>query len=426
MALSLRRPTLDESNLVYTSIMIGWGAVIGSAISFMLSGAIIWAFFRLYQRRIVLPSRREILWIGGAFILFFLSETLAGVVSFSGYQTLKQIVENLPFLGFLFIYARLALSRREDVLRAVEIGAVSGAFATLALGLFQAAVLGYPWTRVEGMTGNPGPFALVAAVLYCITLVTAVHRRDRMREIALLAALAAAGALILSGMRSLWPILVLAPLVPLFVFRSRIGRAAFGRIALLACVAALLLGYLSYDIVQPRVAVIAEDYARIVHQSDYDNSLGQRLKMWRVGLEVAAEKPIFGRGPGEVMNLPEEAGEGGRGEPVYTYTHFHNFLVNAMVRSGIVGLAAVLFMLVLPVWICASRPRDDIGDFGFAMLLLLELSYVLSGLFGIMLGHDIADTLFIYGIIAASFLVLGGEVPGRLDADAQRPVGPRP
>jgi O-antigen ligase len=395
---------MDQTNLVYTSAMIGWGAVIGSAISFLLSGAILWAIFRLYQRKIALPAQREVIWIGAAFALFFLSEALAGTLSYSGYKTFQEVAERLPFLGFLFVYGRLSLSRREDVLRSVEVGVVTGGFATLAYALFQAVVQGQP--RAEGMAGNPGPFALVTAVLFGLAVITAMRRQDRMRLAAVLAAIATAVALILSGMRSLWPMLVIAPVIPLAIFRSRIPPSGSARAALFATAAVVIAGFFTMDTLQMRVAKLADDYERIVEHNDYDNSLGQRLRLWHVGLERAAERPIFGHGPGNAMEMPV-----GRRDTEAVqrlgYTHFHNFLLNAMVRSGLIGVTAILLMLVLPIWICARKPRDETGDFGFAMLLSIELAYVLSGVFGIMLGHDISDALFIYGIIVSSFLVLG-------------------
>jgi O-antigen ligase len=155
------------------------------------------------------------------------------------------------------------------------------------------------------------------------------------------------------------------------------------------------------------VVKIADDYERVTESNDYDNSLGQRLRLWRAGLELAAEQPVFGQGPGNAMDLSSQR-TAEQGMPPLNFTHFHNFLLNAMVRAGIVGVAAVLVLLIAPLWLAARTPRDDIANFGFAMLLTVNAAYVLSGLFGIMLGHDIADALFIYSIIVASFLIWNG------------------
>jgi O-antigen ligase len=412
MAITLRRPTLDENNQVYTAIMVGWGAVIGSAISFFLSGAILWALFRLYQRKIVLPQQREVILVGAAFALFFFSEALSGAINYGGTETLRQIAENLPFLGFLFVYGRLSLSSREDVLRSVEIGVITGAFGTLLSALFQMLVLDLP--RAEGAAGNPGPFALVAAVLYGLAFLIALRRLGWVRNIALVAAIAVAGAMILSGMRALWPILAIAPVISLAIVRPGKNLPSFGRIALPAAVAGLVVVFFTYDVVYERVAKIADDYERVIENNDFDNSLGHRIRLWSAGLELAAERPVFGQGPGNAMDLSSER-TAEQGRPL-NFTHFHNFLLNAMVRSGIVGVAAILILLVAPVWMATRTPRDDIGNFGFAMLLTVQAVYILSGLFGIMLGHDITDALFIYSTIVASFLIWNGQPRARAGA----------
>jgi hypothetical protein len=51
--------TLDRMNRLYMGIVTGWGAVIGSAVSFMLGGAFIWAIVRLLRRDFPLSRVRE-------------------------------------------------------------------------------------------------------------------------------------------------------------------------------------------------------------------------------------------------------------------------------------------------------------------------------------------------------------------------------
>jgi len=407
MAISLRRPTLDEVNRAYTALMIGWGAVVGSVISFLLSGAMLWALVRLWQRRIRLVTHSDILWIATAFALYFAAEALSGIVHFQGSSTLYELAESLPFLGFLLPFSRLAISARADVLRSVEVGVLSGAFATLLYALLQLFVLGMP--RAEGFAGNPGPFAVIVSVLYGLAVIMAVRPSGRHRLLAVLAMLASATALILSGMRALWPILILAPIIPFLVFRIRPRPATVGRSALAGVAAMMVIGFFTFDTIQDRLRMIEADYRNIVESQDYQNSLGYRLRLWRAGIDLVSERPVLGHGPGTERALSAER-TAADGMPPISFGHFHNFVINTMVRSGLVGLAALVFMFATPLWIAARRERDEIADFGFTMILVVQAGYLLSGSLGIMLGHDILDALFIYGMITASFLVLGGQV----------------
>jgi O-antigen ligase len=149
--------------------------------------------------------------------------------------------------------------------------------------------------------------------------------------------------------------------------------------------------------VEDRMENLVTDFGRI-EEGDYVSSIGDRLKIWDKGLELAPAKPIFGHGPA-VLSGDNVEGAG--------FSHFHNFLLNAMVRSGLVGVAAILALLVVPLWIVVRHRSDEISRFGVAMLVTLQAAFLLSGSVGIMLGHDILDALFIYGTIVASFLVLG-------------------
>lgn len=391
----LRRPTLDESNRLFTLVVIGWGGVVGSLVSILYAGAMLAALPRLYRRQIALPADCGVIAIAAAFALFFTTEALSGAINYEGWPTLRQLASNLPFLGFLLVYARLSLSSRADLMRAVEFGAVSGAFGALVLALVQVGMLDFE--RAEGAAGNPGVLALISALLYGLCILTAVRRPGRMRWMALVAAIGAAAALLLTGMRALWPMLLVAPFIPLVVLRPKIDPGALRRGALLSALPVALALYLTYGMVGERVESLVADLDRI-EEGDYDSSVGKRLKMWHGGLELAAQEPVFGHGPAvSDTKKPELIG----------YSHLHNFVLNAMVRSGLAGVAAVLALFFVPLWVLVRRRGDAISLFGVAMLLTLQAAYLMSGLVGIMLGHDILDALFIYGTIVASFLVLG-------------------
>jgi O-antigen ligase len=91
------------------------------------------------------------------------------------------------------------------------------------------------------------------------------------------------------------------------------------------------------------------------------------------------------------------------------YTHFHNFLLDAWVRAGLIGVAALLMLLLVPLLIAVRARRDAVGNAGLAMMAVLVLTYAVSGMTNIMLGHDILDSLFIYGMITATFLIFGAD-----------------
>jgi O-antigen ligase len=400
----LRKPTLDENNRWFTAVVLAGGGVVGSFSSFLLSSALVLGVWRLAQGYIAIPRNRSVRWIGAAFALFFAAEAMSTLMNYVDRWTfLEGFVSNLPFLAFLIVFGRLSLTPRADVLRWVEYGAIAGGIGSFLFAVIQVFVRGLP--RAEGFAGNPGPFALVCSVVYCLLIVTAMRRRDRIGRLAAIAAAASAVAVLLSGMRSLWPILIMAPALIAFMLGYVPRRANAAKIGGGIAVALLLVGTLGYGTIENRVMSLARDYERVA-AGQYDNSLGQRLRIWRAAVSLIGESPVFGHGPGKarIEMAKRTAEDGGR---AITYSHAHNFVLNIWMRSGVVGLAAMLSMLIVPLWVTGKAEKDEIGRAGYAMMSAICLCYVTTGLFNNSFGHDILDAEFIYGIITTSYLVFG-------------------
>ena len=406
-----RKPTLDESNRLFTAAMIGGGGVAGSTISVLFAGALLAGILRLWQGRIALPRGKAVLAIGASFAAYFLADALSTAVNYTSPSSLLEgVYSNIPFLIFLISYGRLSLSRREDVLTAMQGGVVAGSIGALVYALIQTEVLGLP--RAEGLAGNPGPFALVCIILYSFATVSAVRGPGRIAAWSAIAAACAAGAVLLSGMRALWPLLLIAPVIPLLMFRYT-RRAPLGP-RMIAATLVLALGVLSlsYGIVETRVVRLIGDMED-VQEGELDNSLGRRLRMWQAAGELIVERPIFGHGPAEAAVLmSERASQDGLG--TFSYTHAHNLILNAWMRSGILGVFALLAVLFVPVIAAHRAPKDDLGRCGYAMMLILTLSYVVSGLFNLSFGQDIMDILYIYAMICATYLVFGSSSTPRV------------
>lgn len=386
-------------NLVFSGFMLSWAGVFGSVVSIFFSGAILLAFLRLYQRKIVFPTDRAVLAIAGAFAFYLGVDVLSGLIHDDGLETWQQVAKDIPFLGFAFVYARLSLSRREDVLNAVERGAVWGAFAMLLVIAVELTFTSHG--RAEGLAGNPGVLAVISSLVYGFCLLATVRHDGRMRWIALCAALAAAAVLLSTGMRALWPFLLAGPVIPLVILRPALHWPSIFRGALIAVVPLALIGYLTYGVVETRVEALVQSVEK-VEAGKADVSLGRRLVIWKFGLEKAAEHPLVGAGPGSIKK--DEAS-------VFGFSHYHNFLLNAMVKSGVLGVLAIIGLFIVPLWVLVPRLRsgDEVSLAGLSLLLTIQITFLLSGSVGIMLGHDIHDALFIYGTITSCFLIAGKQ-----------------
>lgn len=404
MKLPTARPTTDTTNRVFAGIVMGGGGAIGSAISFLVFGAMIYAALCLALGRLRLTAPREAWWVAGALAFFFAAEALSGIVNLQVPRSLIEIVENLPFLGFLLLYVSLARTPRAQVAAAIQPGVIFGAFAAAALAVVQVGVMDLP--RAHGMAGNPGPYATVCTLLYCLCLLTAARGETRWRLLAALAALAAAGAMLLSAMRGMWPVLIAAPVLLLLIYGIPRRSMPPMRTVVTAGLLLLVLGWLSFDVVKGRIGDVLHDYQRITEHGDYHNSIGHRLRIWEAGVALVREKPLLGQGLGGIPELMS-AQTAEEGDVSVAYSHFHNFLLDTAVRSGLLGVTGLLLMFAVPFLLALRHERDATGNFGMAVLVMLQLTYLFAGLTNIMLHHDILDALLVFGLVTACYLVFG-------------------
>ena len=145
-----------------------------------------------------------------------------------------------------------------------------------------------------------------------------------------------------------------------------------------------------------------------MHAGHLQTSLGKRLVIWKVAVQAIGERPILGYGPDSPQRLMDERSKKVGGIRV-VYSHFHNIVLNEMVRAGIVGTLALASMLVVPLGLALAAPRDSTAAFGLGLLTCFQATYALSGTVGIMLDHDIMDTQFVAITVLCLYLLFSAD-----------------
>jgi O-antigen ligase len=130
--------------------------------------------------------------------------------------------------------------------------------------------------------------------------------------------------------------------------------------------------------------------------------------MWRAGYLLFLEQPILGQGPGNSAGLMAVKTKEISGIEL-GFTHYHNAAINELVRSGIVGFAALAGLFLVPFAFCLRAKKDDAAMAGFFVLCSVQSAYLLSGLTGIMLGHDILDSVYLTAVTFSLYMVFGRE-----------------
>ncbi|MGN6464719.1 MAG: O-antigen ligase family protein [Rhizobiaceae bacterium] len=393
---------MDVLNKVAVGATVGCTAVIGSVTSFVVTLAFLWAVIRLLRGDFPLTRVLEARILGLVTSLLFLVEALCGLISYNGTPTLVEIAENFVFLSFLPLYSRLSVSSRQGLRDSIETAAATGAFAAFLVSLYQVVVLHW---RAEGGAGNAVPFAVASLVGYTIVCLGCMRAEGR-RRLVLAAAICASGAcVVLSGTRSLWPGLFIVPVVVGVIYRHHLVTRGITRVAAILAVAALCMGLFAAGFIQKRIETGMRDVTASLSDDDYSGSFGRRLIIWRIGLELFEEAPIFGQGAGNAKLLLESRSTA-LGERM-TYSHYHDVFLTYAVRDGMLGVLVVLAMVLAPLVLAARFARDEVGTYGLAFLAGMEIAFLLSGAIGIMFGHDILDALFMISNATGAYLVFG-------------------
>lgn len=381
---------LSSTNRPWIAAMLLGPPVIGSgaaALCWLASG---FGILSLAANAQILAIPRAVLAAGLAFAAYFLAEALAGLANWRGASTFGAIAANLAFLGLVPLW-QVIRTERSSLIAYMRKSAPVFALGAAAFALLQHYGLGY---RPQGGAGNPGVFAATSAVVFVFALdAFASEWRGksgfRSRTIALAGAGAAALAVLLSGSRALWPVLILAPAL-FYVTGVRISRKALFAGALALLVATVF----AVTTIAERVELARGDIGK-AQGGDLKSPIGKRLAIWRVAIGAIAEKPLLGHGPDSPHRLMDERTVRETGIFV-RYSHFHNFLLNETVRAGLFGTLAMLAMFAVPlVHAFKARGRDEIAADGFRLLAGCQIAFVASGAFNILFGHDILDALFV-------------------------------
>lgn len=375
------------------------GSLMGLIVAVLAS----WAAICLFVGRLAwrpFGAAAPILW---SQLAFFCALAVADLLNSDPATAALDIGLRLFFLLPLVAVHRVAISRPEEVLDAAFKGAaIGGILAPVAALVSIALSEGY---RAEGLSGNPGPFSILCLLAAGLSLLGFREKHGFFQNAAaLMGTFGASLSVILTGMRGAWPALPLILVIALWTRRhdisavwSRIGwpRRSFVIVAIAALVAiGFLLGAGS---VSSRIDELILDFEMLFSNADLSTTVSLRTEMYEAGLQAFRERPILGWGESGMWRAVEPY-LGGAFAGGVSFSHLHNVILTVGVQAGLVGVAALLAVLLSPVW-CAFRLRNEAsGDARLAFALILLCAYLIPGLTNIMFFHDILDAVWALSI----------------------------
>ncbi|MBB3237943.1 O-antigen ligase family protein [Phyllobacterium endophyticum] len=412
---------IDRNNRLFTFVFALFPGLLASGTSVTLVCAFMWALVSLAARRFAFKMNRTDKIVAFCLTFYVLVTILSVLLHPNPAKGGAFILKMIPFLAIWAVLPRLRVSLPGRLLPFLIIGAGVGMMGSLLFSIVQTTVLS---ARAEGGAGNAAVFGLFAVLFGSISLLNAHSESKIERFIAIAGFACGLVCAFLSATRSAWLVMPVHFVILYWYLRGQTLPTVTNAAKVVGTV--LIVGIVAVGAIKvtERFHALENDIVQLDHQPDDISSLNARLMLWSAARQALLASPFIGHGPqnrmtlvNEILDLPPEK--------QMTFTHVHNGFLNAAVDAGLLGVLAVLALLAAPV-VAARRKEPGPGrDLATAISLLLVSSYVITGMFGIMFGHDATDAVFIYLTIMICWIsgtspyLSIPEVAARAEADKQ-------
>jgi len=348
------------------------------------------------------------------FVYFYLSGAVLGRDLWAPYSAMKGNIVLLivAFYGLLGAgwFHRLS-SHQIGVWSSVAVFLTAIAAASMYLGFYyfpaaMAPMEGVVWAdtekRLEMFSRNPLMFASMLTTVSFLSLLGFDDKTKRERMLAL-AAVPVGVFVVLVAAQARGVLMLCAPLLLLTIWYLRISFAK----ALMFILAGLIFMFTAIVFIEPFAAIVDPVLGRITagwvmlttggQVPEY--SLVHRIRMFQLGWAAIMDSPWWGYGYQNrfAAIIPYmQAGDD------FNYGHLHNAMFNHWVAGGVPGLAMLMMVLGLPLFL-VRRFSQQQRDVRFLALLITTMM-VGTGLYTAILGHFVHTTF--YGMMILTLALL--------------------
>ncbi|MGC3819740.1 O-antigen ligase family protein [Acinetobacter sp. G11] len=126
--------------------------------------------------------------------------------------------------------------------------------------------------------------------------------------------------------------------------------------------------------IQTRLQALKSDEYNIVHNQNYNTSVGTRLSLWELSLEKFKEAPLTGIG---IVQFKEDICELNRQGKIGECTiHAHNIFFQILATQGLLGILALLTLLLLPLQFFIQSLRKNSNNEEIRLLCCAGISFI--------------------------------------------------
>lgn len=402
--------TLNGRNILFVLAMATLVSAVGSLLSLLIIIAATSGLFLFLKHRKFVLLKSD-LWLVFPGLLYLLAMWGSYIRADFVWSDLEHWAKPYIFITLGFVLVNYRLVKNVDYFSMfIKFAGYSG-YLLLPWILYEGFWLGQ---RMAGGAGNEIPFGMVCGIMAPIALL-GVFGADRKHQIiAIGSAFLLSIGLVLSLTRGMYIAFAVNMLI-VMIYAICASRHRWRVFTIFALVLAFGVGVsASSDTIKNRagsLAVLAQNLS--AGQAPEDGSFFQRMQLYSRAMCLIGERPVFGYGFGKrddilAQGSPEAIAKGGVICPQehINSTHFHNGFFTVAVDAGAAGLIAILLLLFSPWLFVLRAPKDGRQSIRLAFASIFVLTYALMGMFNILFGHDLIDSLFITGCVFLALSVV--------------------
>lgn len=409
--LSVRQQlTPSRINIYFSTLCFFFPPVLGSVVSFVFNGGALWSVLLIAFRKRRFNTDPAMMAMTIAIYAYCAANLAASIVNNAIARDALHLIPLVTFLFFPISYSTWSITQKATLVRIIVLSSMAACFVALFMAVFQQHWLGI---RAEGGAGNAIVFAEVLCLAVMVCVAGALSGLERHRIALIGAALGGTIAIIYSGTRIVWPALLIAGIAVLLINQHRLkGRNAI-RLLVLLVAAGVVIAAVGFQTIAGRVDFLRSDLDALATHGDHTTPIGLRFAVWDIGLKAFREMPLFGHGVGATQTLIKQGFRDQFGMDA-GFNHFHNGFLTALVQAGILGavtLAAIFVVAARNAALVLRNSADPIERFGATMIVIVVITYLISGMTGILVGHDILDSMLMVFLVSGTYLACGRQVP---------------
>lgn len=270
------------------------------------------------------------------------------------------------------------------------LGMATGALAAALLAGYQSIILGL---RAGGHT-HPIQFGNIALLMGVLCLVRVIVNPiiDWLNSLMCLGFISGLAASIWSQTRGGW---IAVGFVLIWIFATAAKKWHRGKLAIasIMIVIIMIIPILHTDsLVVKRINEAVSEVNSFIVNNKQDTSVGIRLAMWGVAIDGIKDAPLIGHGKQGWIDARDAAIKDGRLSSFSAgLSHIHNEYIDVAFKRGMVGLALLLSMYLIPM-LFYFRPhlhdeRESVRALSVAGMVV-PMMYMDFGLTQVFLSHN--------------------------------------